>query len=128
MSKPNKKKQEKKRRRQKENNGKRLLERARKRKKKREKKKPVLPTANATTINNLMKSEGVKGSFKDYVVLAGARLVDWQGSHNIVTLDEKRIGVNGVALVHKKNLKNFLPTEIAETFWHPKLGRKGAVA
>ena len=83
-------------------------------------------TPNARVIQGLMRSRNVKGDYREYVVLTGNSLVDWKGSHTLSTSDGKVIGVKEMALVHKRNLKNFLPSEIAERFWHPKLGTLGA--
>jgi len=84
-------------------------------------------TPNAKMILDAMRSEGVKGNYRDYVLLVGDRLIDWKGSHNIVTIDgNKPAHVSGIRLMHKRNLKNVLPEDIAAMFWHPKMGRMGA--
>jgi hypothetical protein len=83
-------------------------------------------TSNAKMIVGVMDSDGVSGNYKDYVLLTGDRLIDWKRSHAIRTPDGKSIGVDGIALVHKKKLANMLPAEIADQFWHPKMGRAGA--
>jgi len=84
-------------------------------------------TPNAQMILDAMGAGGVKGNYRDYVLLVGDRLIDWKGSHGIVNTDDnKPAHVQGIRLVHKKNLKSILPEEVAAQFWHPKLGRKGA--
>jgi hypothetical protein len=81
------------------------------------------PTANAKTIKALMISKKVKGHYKDYVIITGNRLVDWQGTFNITVDDGYTLGVDGLALIHKKRLHMIIGDEQAKRFWHPQLGR-----
>lgn len=79
---------------------------------------------NAKIIHNLMISEKVNGDFKDYVVLVGKRLVDWQGSYDMIReADGKSVGVDGMALVHKSKLAPVIGDELAKHFWRPGIGR-----
>jgi len=112
-----------------------------KRAKKRHKKKPAIaakqrakaklekmnapaPSPNAKVIRDLMISQEIKGNFKDYVVLAGKRLIDWQGSYDMVREEDgKTVGVNGMALIHKSKLANVVGAELASNFWRPGIGR-----
>lgn len=82
-----------------------------------------LPTANAKMIHDLMVSEKVGGHYKDYVVLVGKRLVDWQGSYDMVREDGKTVGVNGMALIHKSRLVPIIGKELAKHFWRSGIGR-----
>lgn len=81
------------------------------------------PTANAKTIKALMVSKKVKGNFKDYVIITGNRLVDWRGTFSITVDEGHRLGVDGLALIHKNRLHMIIGDEQAKRFWHPQLGR-----
>ena len=85
--------------------------------------KQPAPTANARTIKAMMLEEKVKGNFKDYVIITGNRLLDWRSSYSITVDEGYTLGVNGVALVHKKKLHMIIGDEQAKQFWHPQLGR-----
>lgn len=80
------------------------------------------PTANAKMIRDLMVATGVKGDYRDYVIIAGMRLVDWLGSYDIRS-DEHlgSVGINGMALLHKSKLRNAIGGELASNFWDSKL-------
>jgi len=81
---------------------------------------PPAPTANAKVIRDLMLANKVKGRFKDYVVIAGTRLMDWLGSYDILHESEeglKAAGINGMALIHKSKLVNIIGAEMAAQFW-----------
>lgn len=79
------------------------------------------PTANAKIIRDLMVANKVKGKYKDYVIIAGNRLIDWVASYDIIKTDEdgsvKSAGVDGMALIHKRNLSNIIGEEMASKFW-----------
>lgn len=88
-------------------------------KKKTAKTLPPAPTANATIIRDLMIASKVKGKFKDYVVLAGNRIMDWLGSYDVLKQTEdgiKSVGFHGMALIHKSKLRNVIG-EQADLFW-----------
>lgn len=85
--------------------------------------KERLPTPNARIIRDLMFTQKIKGNWKDYVVLAGKRLIDWQGSYDLVTEDGKTVGVKNMALVHKSKLANLVGAQLARQFWRPGVGR-----
>jgi hypothetical protein len=79
-----------------------------------------MPTDNARKIYNIMKSKNVKGKYKDYVLIIGSRLIDWLDSYEIaIEVEEgtKSFGVDGIALVHKRKLKNLLGEDAASKFW-----------
>ena len=83
----------------------------------------ILPTANARIIRDLMFNQKIRGNYKDFVVLAGKRLVDWQDSYDMVTEEGKTVGVQNMALVHKSKLANIVGLELAGRFWRPGIGR-----
>lgn len=79
-----------------------------------------MPTDNARKIHDIMKSRNVRGKYKDYVLIIGSRLIDWLDSYEIAIEDEegtKSFGVDGIALVHKRKLKNLLGEYAASKFW-----------
>lgn len=79
------------------------------------------PSSNAKLIFQFMKTNKIKGDYRDYVLISGDRLINWDNSYNCET---KNIEKDGIKLVHKRNLKNILSEENAAVFWHPKLGRQ----
>lgn len=81
------------------------------------------PTPNAKLINDLMVEKRVEGDFKDYVIISGSRLIDWKKSFDIKLDGDKSLGIDGVALIHKRRLHNIVGDEEASRFWHPGLGR-----
>jgi len=84
-----------------------------------------MPTANAKVIRDLMLANKVKGDYRDHVIIAGARLIDWKGSYDIRREDDgKTVGVNGMAIVHKAKLANIIGEEMASNFWG-SVGRVG---
>jgi hypothetical protein len=85
-------------------------------------------SASGRMIQDLMRSVGADGSYKDYVVIAGNRLVDWRGSYDIKRAeDSKSVGIpDGVALIHKRKLKNVIGDGAAKMFWRPGVGRVGS--
>lgn len=112
----------------KKRNAKRLIER----KKARLEKAPPNISENSRKIKHFMINRGVKGSYKDYVILTGNTLVDSFGSYTIAFVsgenDANRSlsGIEGVALIHKRDLKILIGEKSARKFWHPRLGRAGA--
>ena len=89
------------------------------------------PTSNSKMIHEFMEENHVKGFYKDYVIMMGDRLVDWLGSFNVVKVEEGKFSgilkVEGMALIHKRNLHTIIGDEAAKRFWHPRLGRVGIV-
>jgi len=79
------------------------------------------PTANAKMIGELMKAKKVRGNFKDYVIIVGDRLIDWDGSYQIrfegEDADKKP---SGLALLHKRVLDMYIGPELAKQFWNSK--------
>jgi hypothetical protein len=78
-------------------------------------------------IQDLMDEGKVKGSYKDYVVLAGNRLIDWQDSWDMYQSNGESIGVDGVTLMHKARLHKMEMLDkkfIEDKLWHPRWGRR----
>ena len=83
------------------------------------------PTANAKIIYDLMLSSNIRGNFKDYVVIAGKRVIDWLGSYDIVKEEDgSTLGIEGIGLIHKSKLNNLIGAELAAYFWKQGIGRK----
>lgn len=82
-----------------------------------------VPTANAKMIKDLMAEKGLKGNYKDHVIIAGNRLINWKGSFDIQLEEGSTFGVDGVALIHKSKLHNIIGDEEARRFWHPQFRR-----
>lgn len=70
--------------------------------------------------------------YKDWVVLHGNRMVEWMGSYEVAATAPKAVTVEqpeappvdfGTLLVHKSKLHEFIG-ELAEKWWHAKLGRR----
>ena len=110
---------------EKERNRKRLVDR----KKARIEKNPPNISENGKKIKNFMISKGIKGNYRYYAIITGNTLMDAYGSYTIafVDKDEKTLGgVEGVILIHKRDLKTLIGEDPAKKFWHPRLGRAGA--
>lgn len=83
--------------------------------------KPV-KTANGRIIRDLMLANDVKGSYKDYVIISGERLIDWTGSFDIFK-DGRPLRAEAVALIHKSKLAKVIGDDAAKVFWRPGFGR-----
>lgn len=81
-------------------------------------KRSSLPTANARIIHDTMKSKGVKGSYKDFALVAGSCVVDWTGTY------PAGVETKGVQLVHKGRLVDVVDEETAERFWCKATGTR----
>ena len=90
------------------------------------KKMPIAPTANAKIIIDFMLENKIKGKSKDYVIIAGNRLIDWCGSYDIIKINEdgsvQPAVLNNIILVHKRKLCNIIDKDMASKFW--KCGRR----
>lgn len=83
-------------------------------------------TANGGMIRDFLKKVKHRGNPKDFVIIVGNRLLDWWGSYDIMFQPEgedeaKKMGVNGITLLHKKDLYKVLPEDIAAKFWNKKM-------
>jgi len=94
------------------------------------KKKPVknkqvrkASTPNGQMIQDLMAKRKVRGNYKDFVVIAGNRLVDWTESWDIFSPAGDAVGFEGVVLLHKSGLKDVVGGKLASKMWRPKFGR-----
>jgi hypothetical protein len=88
---------------------------------KREKKQPS--TANGKMIQDLLDQRKVKGNYKDFMVIAGNRIIDWTGSWDVFNDKGEPTGHDGVILVHKSKIHTIVGEQFARRFWHPRLGR-----
>jgi len=86
--------------------------------------KRAASTPNGQLIQDLMARQGVKGSYKDYVLLAGNRLVDWTGSWDIMSPGGNPVGYEGVVLLHKSKMRGVIDSPLVERLWHPTLGSR----
>lgn len=94
-------------------------------KKKQEIKKEIGPsTPNGKLIQDLMDKKRVKGNYKDYVVIASTRLIDWIEAWDIFNSQGEPMGFDGVVLHHKSKLAGMLDEKFATRFWNKKLGRR----
>jgi hypothetical protein len=86
---------------------------------KKENDKPFIPsTVNGRMIYDLMKERKVKGRYKDYVVINGAKLMDWLGTYEIKIIGGNAVFfTNSVILVHKSKLSRFIGKEGELKFW-----------
>jgi len=83
-------------------------------------------TPNGGMIRDFLKKVKHRGNPKDFVIIVGNRLLDWWGNYDIMFQPEgeeqaKKMGVNGITLLHKKDLHKILPEEIASQFWNKKM-------
>ena len=77
---------------------------------------------NGRIIADLMHSEKMRGNAKDYVILSGSTLLDFNGTFDM-RQDEGALSVPKVCLVHKRKLHNIIGEEQAARFWRPGFGR-----
>lgn len=80
-------------------------------------------TENGRRIQDLMRENKIKGNHKDFVVIAGNRMIDANGSYTIQTPDGRPVHANVVALVAKRELHRLLGAA-ADAFWNRKLNRR----
>lgn len=64
----------------------------------------------------------VRGSYKDYVIIAGYRLIEWTETVDIRN-DQGTVGVEGTVLIHKRRLAAVIGPEAAARYWKPGIGR-----
>jgi len=80
-------------------------------------------TPNGAMIKRIMSLKGTSGHYKDFVVIANQRLIDWYGSWDIHNQNGEPVGVDGVALIHKSQLAKYVGEELASKFWKRGIGR-----
>lgn len=87
-------------------------------------------TVNGVMIRDLMIAHKIDGHFKDHVIIAGARLLDWQATWDIKFTDDKGLAAEdcevitgAMAVVHKRRLHKILGPDVAANFWRPGIGR-----
>lgn len=81
-------------------------------------------TPNGKLIQDLMVAREVKGDYRDFVMITGARLVDWLGSWDIFNSAGEPMGFEGVLLVHKSKLGTIVNDKFADKFWDQRLKRR----
>ena len=75
---------------------------------------------HAKLIAEMMNDKCVRGNVKDFVVIAGYRLMDYQGSFDLKKDDGsgETVGIEGIRLVHKRMLHTVVGDSIAAHFWN----------
>jgi hypothetical protein len=84
-------------------------------------KKKKAATPNGKLIQDLMAGNRVKGSYKDFVAIAGNRIIDWIDSYEAYRPNGEPVGVEGVALIHKRALHDIFGEAFASKFWNRAL-------
>ena len=87
--------------------------------KKREARKAT--TQDGLLIQGLMSATGVKGSHKDYVVIVGTRMIEWNGAVEVLLLPDAPID-SAPVLIQKRNLSRYIG-DAALQYWSPARGR-----
>ncbi len=80
------------------------------------------PTTNGRVIRDMLLAEKIRGNPKDYVIISGLRLIDYNGSYDI-RLENGKASPKTVFLMHKRKLHNVIGDEQARRFWRQGLGR-----
>lgn len=73
---------------------------------------------NYQLIADMMKERKVKGKPIEYVIIHDNAIIDAVLAYRAGTSTTEK----NVLLVHKKDLHNHVPKDIAELFWHRKMG------
>jgi hypothetical protein len=75
---------------------------------------------SARIVADMMQTKGIRGNVKDYVVIAGYRIMDFQGSFDIRKDDGsgETVGIDGIRLVHKRELHTVVGETLAAHFWN----------
>lgn len=84
-----------------------------------QKKLQSIKTENGKLICKLMRNMGVKGNYKDYVLVTPTEIIDWQDKWLVVSGDT----FDRPQLMHKKLLRHILGEDVAAQIWHPTIGR-----
>ena len=81
-------------------------------------------TPNGRQIFELLRLTKKKGNPKDFVIIVGKRMLDYWGSYDMENKEGKSVGVEGVALIHKRELHKVVGDELASKFWNRKTGMR----
>ena len=83
----------------------------------------VVPTTHeGGLIMEVMAEAGVKGNYKDHVLILGGRMIDRSGTVDVQLLDDAPLSGHKIDIVHKRNLHLFIG-EAARRYWVPGIGR-----
>lgn len=80
-------------------------------------------TTNGRIIADMLFSEKVRGSPRDYVILSGSSLLEFNGTYEVKIDDGAKLRFSGVLLVHKRKLHRFIGKVEASRFWRARIGR-----
>lgn len=79
-------------------------------------------TQNGAKILAFMRSNKVRGNFRDFVMFVGDTMLDNYGSYTFARKAEP--GAQTVALIHKSKLAEVIGEELAARFWDSKHRRR----
>ena len=82
----------------------------------------VATSRDGAMILETMAAAGVRGNYKDYVLLLGNRLVDRSGAKDVKVLHDAPLSGAHVEVIHKRDLHRFIG-EQALQYWDPRYGR-----
>ena len=78
-------------------------------------------TVNGRIIADMMHTQKMRGNPKDYVILSGSSLLDFDGTYEVRREVGKALAL--VCIVHKRNLQNVIGPKESARFWKPGFGR-----
>ena len=83
----------------------------------------IVPTTrDGQAIHEAMAAAGVKGSYKDFVLLVGSRLIDRSGAVDVTLLPDAPTSGASIEIIHKRDLRRFIGDQALQ-YWNPRLGR-----
>jgi hypothetical protein len=81
-------------------------------------------TANGRMLQRALDGMGVDPrQYKSWVMFTTGRMIDWVDAYNVVGKDGP-LQVDGVKLIHKRELHKTVPKPMADNFWNASLGRR----
>lgn len=81
------------------------------------------PPTKGQIVRRLMLERKVRGNVKDFMVLHGALMMDYEGTYELHwNRDGSKANIEPVLLVHKRELAKVMVPEVARLFWNPSLG------
>lgn len=83
----------------------------------------LIKTTNGRIIADMMHAQKLKGNPRDYVILSGASLLEFNGTYEVKIDDGAKLKFAGVLLVHKRKLHHFIGEGEASRFWRARIGR-----